>query len=481
MPTTKTIVLRALFVLAALGLSVVACQGPEAFYRPARGEGGSFGTGGTGLVGSGGATGTGGIVVTGTGGTPATGGTTGTGGKPPAAHRNRRHARDRRHHGHRRQRHRRHARNRRHDGHRRQGHRWHARDRRHHGHRRHAATGGTTGTGGTPATGGTTGTGGAAATGLVVVDTDCQSATSVQSIGLYLDVLNTSSAAIPLSQITFRYYFQVAETTDPPHLDIDYSTTVPAADITAKFVAISPAVTGANEYMEVGFTAGRRIARSDSRTRRKSSSACTRRTTPTRSTPCRRPTTRSRPAPPGRTANTGSFAAADDHHRVRQRRPGVGHRTAIASRRVSRNRSERRAVAAAADADARVEAEAAAPSTPALFGVASRGRRCAGSSPPRIRNDRESRLPPRGHIARDRFLRLLHSPSGRPPACAPTAPAAPPPVTPAAAPAAQPAGAGHARAGAPAAPAAAVVSDWNAAPTNGSPASTCRSCRGMIC
>jgi hypothetical protein len=259
LPTTKTIVLRFLFVLAALGLAAVACQGPEAFYRAGDGEGGSFGTGGTGLVGSGGVTGTGGNVVvtgtggtpatggvpgtggirgtggvTGTGGTPATGGTTGTGGikgtgGTPATGGTK-------------------------------------------GTGGSPATGGTTGTGGTPATGGTTGTGGkgtggspatggstgtggSPATGLVVVDTYCQTAASPQSIGLYVDVLNTSSAAIPLSQITFRYYFQVAETTDPPHLDIDYSMTVPTGDITAKFVAISPAVTGANEYMEVGFTA----------------------------------------------------------------------------------------------------------------------------------------------------------------------------------------------------------------------------------
>jgi hypothetical protein len=250
LPTTKTIVLRLLLVLAALGLSVVACQGPEAFYRPGdQGNGGSFGTGGAGLVGSGGVLGTGGVVVIGTGGTPATGGTTGTGGLRATGGTT--------------------------------------------GTGGLRATGGTTGTGGTPATGGatgtgglratggatgtggtpatggtggkgtggspatggTTGTGGSPATGLVVVDTECQSAGTPQSIGLYLDVLNTSSTAIPLSQITFRYYFQVAETTDPPHLDIDYAMTVPIADITAKFMAISPAVTGANEYMEVGFAA----------------------------------------------------------------------------------------------------------------------------------------------------------------------------------------------------------------------------------
>jgi cellulose binding protein with CBM3 domain len=269
--TTKTIVLRFLFVLTAVALPVVGCQGPEAFYRPGGGEGGSFGTGGTGLVGSGGTTGTGGSPatggttgtggratggVTGTGGTPATGGITGTGGRgtggSPAT-----------------------------GGTTGTG-----------GRGGSPATGGTTGTGGSPATGGTrgtggspatggtggkgtggspatggtTGTGGSPATGLVVVDTECQSAASPQSIGVFVDVLNTSSAAIPLSQITFRYYFQLAETTDPPHLDIDYSMTVPSADITAKFVAISPPVTGANEYMEVGFMAAAGSLAADSDT-----------------------------------------------------------------------------------------------------------------------------------------------------------------------------------------------------------------------
>jgi Cellulose binding domain len=249
MPKLKLVLCRSLMVLAAFGVPMVACQGPEVFYRTVPGEGGSFGTGGSGVTGTGGATGTGGSVAgtggkgtggspatggttgtggipatggttgtggKGTGGTPATGGTTGTGGSPATGG---------------------------------------APGTGGKGTGGTPATGGTTGTGGTPATGGAPGTGGTAPTGLVVVDTDCQSAASVQSLSLYLDVLNTSSTAIPLSQITFRYYFQVAETSDPPHLDIDYSKNVPSADITAKFAAISPAVTGANEYMEVGFTA----------------------------------------------------------------------------------------------------------------------------------------------------------------------------------------------------------------------------------
>ena len=322
MPTTKTVVLRALLFLTALGSCVVACQGPEAFYRPGGGSGGTFGTGGAGPLGSGGATGTGGIVVIGTGGTPATGGTPGTGGRAtggspgtggtPAT-----------------------------GGITGTGGR---------GTGGTPATGGITGTGGlpatggitgtgglpatggvtgtggkgtggSPATGGTTGTGGSAPTGAVVVDTYCQSATSAQSIGLYVDLENTTSAAIPLSQITFRYYFQLGETNDPPHLDIDYAVTVPTGDITAKYVAISPAVTGANEYMEVGFTtaAGSVAAQSD---------------------------TGQYPAPLARDellqhvrhhAGDGlsvphlhgrengehrSVRSTDDHHRVRERRPG---------------------------------------------------------------------------------------------------------------------------------------------------------------
>jgi len=90
----------------------------------------------------------------------------------------------------------------------------------------------------------------------VVVDTLCQSASSApQQFGLYVDVLNNSSATIPLSQVTFRYWFTLGETSDPGTLDIDYAAMVPKADITFKYVAVSPAVTGANEYIEIGFTA----------------------------------------------------------------------------------------------------------------------------------------------------------------------------------------------------------------------------------
>ena len=64
--------------------------------------------------------------------------------------------------------------------------------------------------------------------------------------------------------------------------------------------------------------------------------------------------------------------------------------------------------------------------------------------------------------------------------CAPKAPAAPPPATPTAPPPAQTAPPAPAAA-APAAPAAAAVSDWNAAPTNGSPGVNAPKLRGMIC
>ena len=62
--------------------------------------------------------------------------------------------------------------------------------------------------------------------------------------------------ALPLSTVTFRYWFVLGETTDPPVLAIDYAQMFQDhTEITSTFVPVSPAVTGANEYLEVGFTA----------------------------------------------------------------------------------------------------------------------------------------------------------------------------------------------------------------------------------
>jgi hypothetical protein len=121
------------------------------------------------------------------------------------------------------------------------------------------ATGGRVGTGGTKATGGvngTAGTGPGACTGCkVTIASECQSGADTKTIHVTVDVSDGSLGALPLAAVTFRYWFVLEETTDPPQLSIDYAQMFQGGKgITSKFVAVSPAVTGANEYLEIGFS-----------------------------------------------------------------------------------------------------------------------------------------------------------------------------------------------------------------------------------
>ena len=192
--------------MAALGSVVLACGG---------GPSGASGSGGSqnGLGGSGGSTGAGGATggitgssgagATGAGGVTASGGTIGSGGS--------------------------------------------------------GGTGGSGGSGGTRATGGAPGTGGSAtacAGCKVTIASECQSGADTKTIHVTVDVSDGSLAALPLAAVTFRYWFTLGETTDPPQLAIDFAQMFQnGKGITSEFVAVSPAVTGANEYLEIGFSA----------------------------------------------------------------------------------------------------------------------------------------------------------------------------------------------------------------------------------
>ncbi len=222
---------RALAVSGLFALGLLACQGPDEFFRNgiSPGTGGSTAsTGGSGagnsgyggsgpgtggLITTGGTTGTGGLVAT--GGVKGTGGVTGGGGRATGG-----------------------------------------------------VTGlaGTTGGGGLRATGGaggaagTRGAGGTGAGGATMatctgsklcIQTNCQ-APSTSTIGFQLDILNNSSTAVSLSDVTVRYWFTLGETTDAPVVSIDYWM-YDKSNISTKFVPVSPAVSGANEYFEVGF------------------------------------------------------------------------------------------------------------------------------------------------------------------------------------------------------------------------------------
>jgi hypothetical protein len=230
----RPVAIRALAVGGFFALCAFACQGPDEYFRNGAVSGtgglssstGGDGTGNSGLGGTAPGTGgeiiaTGGVVGTGgvvsTGGTKATGGITGGGGRAGGS-----------------------------------------------GAAGGPGTGGRViggggaggagraGSGGTVSAGGA---GGGAAAGKLVIDAYCQSGTSTQAITVYIDVLNNSTTQLALNSVTFRYWYTMGAiaATDTPKLEINYAV-IGAMAITSKFVAVSPAVTGANEYLEVGFT-----------------------------------------------------------------------------------------------------------------------------------------------------------------------------------------------------------------------------------
>ena len=90
----------------------------------------------------------------------------------------------------------------------------------------------------------------------VTIASECQSGADTKTIHVTVDVSDGSLGALPLAAVTFRYWFVLGETTDPPQLSIDYAQMFQNGEgITSKFVAVSPPVTGANEYLEIGFSA----------------------------------------------------------------------------------------------------------------------------------------------------------------------------------------------------------------------------------
>jgi lysophospholipase L1-like esterase len=84
---------------------------------------------------------------------------------------------------------------------------------------------------------------------------------TTNSISPKIKLINQSSSAISLSTVTIRYYYTVdgdkaqsfwcdyAAITSPAHTPI-------TSNVTGKFVKMSTAVTGADYYLEIGFTSG---------------------------------------------------------------------------------------------------------------------------------------------------------------------------------------------------------------------------------
>jgi xyloglucan-specific exo-beta-1,4-glucanase len=78
-------------------------------------------------------------------------------------------------------------------------------------------------------------------------------ATSNQ-IYLNMKVVNTGSSAVALSNVTIRYYYTI-DGAQPQNFWCDYSP-AGSSNVTGTFVTMSPAKTGADTYVEVGFTSG---------------------------------------------------------------------------------------------------------------------------------------------------------------------------------------------------------------------------------
>ena len=67
-------------------------------------------------------------------------------------------------------------------------------------------------------------------------------------------VVNTTSASVPLSSLTMRYWFTNETPADPLVFACDYAQ-VNCANITATFVNLPSPVSKANMYLQIGFTA----------------------------------------------------------------------------------------------------------------------------------------------------------------------------------------------------------------------------------
>jgi endo-1,4-beta-xylanase len=70
----------------------------------------------------------------------------------------------------------------------------------------------------------------------------------------HLQVENNGTAAVSLNQVTVRYWFTDNGDKTPLEFDCDYAQ-LTCANITHKFVTLATPVTGANMYLELGFTA----------------------------------------------------------------------------------------------------------------------------------------------------------------------------------------------------------------------------------
>jgi hypothetical protein len=95
--------------------------------------------------------------------------------------------------------------------------------------------------------------GGPAVTALQVQDRSHDNDSPDNSLYADYELFNTGTVAIPLSSVTFRYWFVNSNPGDPLVLSCDYAA-VGCANITSTFVALAQPRSMADTYAQIGFT-----------------------------------------------------------------------------------------------------------------------------------------------------------------------------------------------------------------------------------
>jgi hypothetical protein len=68
-------------------------------------------------------------------------------------------------------------------------------------------------------------------------------------------IVNTGTTAVPMSELTMRYWFTNASATDTPVFSCDWAQ-VSCSNITSSIVTLNPARTKADHYVQLSFSAG---------------------------------------------------------------------------------------------------------------------------------------------------------------------------------------------------------------------------------
>lgn len=94
----------------------------------------------------------------------------------------------------------------------------------------------------------------ATAAGLRVQDRSHDNDNPDNTLYALYQILNSGTAAVPLTSVTMRYWFTNENPSDPLVFACDWAQ-VNCANITSTFVTLSPARTKATNYLQIGFTA----------------------------------------------------------------------------------------------------------------------------------------------------------------------------------------------------------------------------------